>query len=144
MEKSARGIGKALKMGLIWGLAWFGAGMVILIGFLLTTGSNQADVPFPLGFGAIGFFGGVIFSLLLEFLGSSPRFEQISLQRIAAWGAAAGLILSVGFVSLVAAVSEGPEFLENLIFLAPIFAAAGAACAGVSLAIARKTKRATF
>jgi hypothetical protein len=127
-------------MGLTWALAWFGAGMVIMLGLLLTTGSTGADVPYPLGFGMLGFFAGVTFSGVLGILGGTRRFDQMSLPRFAGWGAAGGFLLSAGFVSIVALVAEGPAFLENLVFLGPIFAGVGAVCAAGSLAIARKAE----
>ena len=65
MEKWLRRIRGAFKMGLTWAAAWFGAGMVILLGFLLLTGSTGADVPYPIGFGAFGFIAGVTFSGVL-------------------------------------------------------------------------------
>lgn len=41
----------ALGPGLTWGFAWFAAGMALL----LVVGPDTADVPFPLGFGFLGF-----------------------------------------------------------------------------------------
>ncbi|MGD2120966.1 MAG: hypothetical protein PVJ76_04440 [Gemmatimonadota bacterium] len=139
MKKWLRRIRGAVGMGLTWALAWFGAGMVIMLGLLLTTGSTGADVPYPLGFGMLGFFSGVAFSGVLGVLGGSRRFDQMSLPRFAGWGAAGGFFLSAAFVSVVS-FTEGATFLQNLVFLGPLFAAAGAGCAAGSLAIARKAK----
>lgn len=139
MRKWLRRVRGAIGMGLAWAFAWFGAGMVMLLGFLLTTGSTGADVPYPLGFGMLGFFGGVTFSAVLGVLGGSRRFDQMSLPRFAGWGAAGGFLLAAGFVSVVAFV-EDITFMQNLVVLGPIFAAAGAVCAGGSLAIARKAE----
>lgn len=55
MKSWLRRIRGAIGMGLTWALAWFGAGLVIMLGVLLLTGSTGADVPYPLGFGMIGF-----------------------------------------------------------------------------------------
>ena len=65
MQKWRRRIRGAIGMGLTWAAAWFGAGMVMLLGLLLATGSTGADVPYPLGFGAFGFVAGVTFSGVL-------------------------------------------------------------------------------
>jgi hypothetical protein len=113
--------------------------MVLLVGLLLTTGSTGADVPYPLGFGAFGFVAGVTFSGVLGLIEGRRRFDQMSLPRFAGWGAAGGLILSTAFVSAVAFV-EDPSFMWNLLVLGPIFAGAGAICAGGSLAIARRAE----
>ena len=65
MKKWLRRIRGAIGMGLTWAVAWFGAGMIMLLGLLLVTGSTGADVPYPLGFGAFGFVAGVTFSGVL-------------------------------------------------------------------------------
>jgi len=104
---------------------------------LLVVGFGAADVPFPLGFGMLGFFAGVTFSVVLVIAESRRRFDQMSLPRFAGWGAVGGLLLSVMFVLAVAALAEGTTFILNLVFLGPLFAAAGAASAAGSLALAR-------
>lgn len=123
-------------MGLTWGLAWFGAGMVMLLGFLLTTGSTGADVPYPLGFGVLGFVAGVTFSGVLGLMEGRRRFDQMSLPRFAGWGAVGGFLLAGAFVSVVALAGD-PSLLDDLVFLGPLFAAAGAGSAAGSLALAR-------
>lgn len=133
MRKWLRRIRGAIGMGLIWALAWFGAGLALL----LVVGFGAADVPFPLGFGMLGFFAGVTFSGVLVIAESRRRFDQMSLPRFAAWGGVGGLLLSVMFVLAAAALSEGTTFILNLVFLGPLFAAAGAASAAGSLALAR-------
>jgi hypothetical protein len=138
MKKWWKRIRGAVGMGLTWAAAWFGAGMILLLG-LLVTGIPGADVPFPLGFGAFGFVAGVIFSGVLGVLESSRRFEQMSLPRFAGWGALGGFLLATIFVSGVAIV-EDPAFFGNLLFLGPIFAVAGAGSAAGTLALARRAK----
>ncbi len=65
VENTLRRLRGAFGMGLTWAAAWFGAGMLLLLGCLLVTGSTGADVPYPLGFGAFGFVAGVTFSGVL-------------------------------------------------------------------------------
>jgi hypothetical protein len=120
-------------MGLAWGLAWFAAGMVLLF----IVGPDAADVPFPLGFGALGFLAGVSFSGVLGLVEGRRRFDQMSIPRFAGWGAVGGFLFSTLFVSAVA-LAEDPSFLWNLTFLGPIFAAAGGGSAAGSLALARR------
>lgn len=130
MKKWLRRLRGAVGLGLAWAAAWFGAGMVMMLGFLLVTGSTGADVPYPLGFGLLGFLGGVLFSGVLGVAEGRRRFEQMSLPRFALWGGAGGLLLAVIFVPV--AGLGGEAFL-----LGPIFALAGAGCAAGSLALAR-------
>ena len=127
MKKWLRRIRGAIGMGLTWALAWFGAGMVLL----LIIGPDAADVPFPLGFGMFGFFAGVMFSSVLGLVEGRRRFDQMSLPRFAGWGAVGGLLLSTIFV-LVSDVGGGV-----LLVLGPVFALSSAACAAGSLALAR-------
>jgi len=134
-----RRIRGAIGMGLTWGAAWFAAGMVMMLGFLLTTGSTGADVPYPLGFGALGFVAGVTFSGVLGVVGRHRRFDEMSLPRFAAWGAGGGFLFSVAFVVAVTLVDD-PNFLSNLVVLGPVFAAAGAGCAAGALTLARRAE----
>jgi len=126
-------------MGLTWAAAWFGAGMIMLLGALLLTGSTGADVPYPLGFGALGFIAGVTFSGVLGLVEGRRRFDQMSMPRFAGWGAAGGLLFSAIFVSVVS-LWEGPAFIGNLMILGPVFAAAGAGCSAGILALARRAE----
>lgn len=57
MRKWLRRIRGALGMGFTWAAAWFAAGFVPRWVF----GVN-ADLPFPLLFGGLGFIAGVTFS----------------------------------------------------------------------------------
>jgi hypothetical protein len=134
MNKWLRRIRGAIGMGLAWAAAWFGAGMVMMLGFLLITGSTGADVPYPLGFGLFGFFGGVLFSGFLGVAEGRRRFEEMSLLRFALWGGAGGLLLAVIFVPVAGLGGEA-------LLLGPLFALAGAACASGSLALARMVER---
>jgi hypothetical protein len=133
MKKLMRRARAALGMGIAWGLAWFGAGMVLL----LIVGTDAADVPFPLGFGFLGFLAGALFSVILGLVERGRGFHQLSLPRFAGWGAAGGLLFAILFVLIVTLTGAG-ALLDDLVFLGPLFAAAGAASAGGALALARR------
>lgn len=128
MEKWRRRIRGAIGMGLTWAFAWFGAGMVLL----LIVGPDAADVPFPLGFGMLGFFAGTAFSGVLGLAEGRRSFDQMSLPRFAGWGALGGLLFAGVFVLLAGIGAQG------LLILGPVFAGASAACAAGSLALARR------
>lgn len=133
MKRRLRRIRAALGMGVAWGLAWFAAGMVLL----LFVGTDAADVPFPLGFGLLGFLAGALFSLILGAVARGHTFHQLSMPRFVGWGAAGGLLFSVIF-ALTVTVAGGGALLDDLVFLGPLFAAAGATSAGSALALARR------
>lgn len=134
MRSWVRRVRGAIGMGLTWALAWFAAG----IGLLLIVGPDAADVPFPIGFGAIGFLVGVTFSAVLRVGEGRRSFEQMSLPRFAAWGAVGGLVASALFVGAVALSGDSSI---HILELGPVFALAGAACAAGSLALARWATR---
>lgn len=137
MTKWMRRLRGAIGTGVVWGAAWFGAGMLMLLTLLLTTGSTGADVPYPLAFGALGFMAGVAFSLVLGFAERRRRFEEMSMRRFAAWGTTGGLALATVFVSAVSLLDD-PAFLQNILVLGPVFALAGAGSATGTLALARR------
>ncbi|MDQ6636032.1 MAG: hypothetical protein M3Z10_14870 [Gemmatimonadota bacterium] len=127
MRKWLRRIRGAIGIGFTWAAAWFVAGLVPRWVF----GSN-ADVPFPLVFGVLGFIAGVTFSGLLVLTEGRRRFDQISLPRFATWGAMGGLLLSALFAK-AASLGWG-----DVLAIAPTFALASAVCASGSLAVARR------
>ena len=132
MGRLWRRIRAALGMGAAWGATWFAGGMALL----LVVGPDAADVPFPIGFGFLGFLAGTLFSGILSLAAGGRRFDELSMPRFAGWGAAAGLIFSVLFVTVTGLVGAA-SLLDDLVYLAPLFAAAGAGSAGGSLALAR-------
>jgi hypothetical protein len=95
----------------------------------------NADVPFPLVFGVLGFIAGVAFSAVLVLTEGRRRFDQMSHPRFAAWGAVGGLLLSAIFTR-VASLGAG-----DVLMIAPTFALACAASASGSLALARRAAR---
>jgi hypothetical protein len=114
-------------MGITWGAVWFAVGLVPRWVF----GIN-ADVPFPLVFGALGFVAGITFSGLLALIEGRHGFDQLSLPRVAGWGALGGLLVSSLFAKVV---SLG---WSDVLAIAPTFAVACVVCASGSLALARR------
>src|SRR5690242_5964279 len=93
MRTWLRRIRGAIGMGFAWAAAWAAVGFVPRWIF----GIN-ADLPFGLLFGGLGFIAGVTFSGLLVLTEGRRRFDQMSLPRFAAWGAMGGLLLAALFV----------------------------------------------
>ena len=130
MRKWLRRVRGAIGMGFAWGAAWFVAGLVPrwVFGF-------NADVPFPLVTGVLGFTAGVIFFAVLALTEGRRGFDELSLPRFAAWGAVGGLLLSALFAR-AASLGGG-----DVLVVAPTFALACAVCASGSLALARRAER---
>lgn len=131
MEKWIRRIRGAVGMGLMWALAWFAAGMALL----LVVGPGAADVPFPLGFGLLGFLAGTTFSAVLSLVEGRRRFDQLSLPRFATWGGLGGVLFSLMFIPVA---SLG---WDMVLVLGPVFGLSGAGCAAGALALARTADR---
>jgi hypothetical protein len=134
MKNWWRRIRASVGMGLIWGVAWFGAGIL-----LARVPGFHSDLPFALLFAPLGFVTGIIFSGILMGIEGRRGFDRASLSRYAAWGAASGLLLSGVFV-LGAALRGAALWGEFLVFGPPL-AIASAVCAAGSLAIARRADR---
>lgn len=127
MRQWLRRIRGAVGMGVTWGIAWSGAGFVLAV----ATGF-KADAPFPIIFGVLGFVAGVTFSAFLALTEGRRRFDEMSLRRFAAWGAAGGVVLGAVFAR-AASLGWG-----DVLAIVPTFALASAVCASGSLAVARR------
>ena len=134
MKTWGRRIRAALGMGLTWGAAWFGAGLL-----LARVPGFYSDLPFALLFAPLGFVTGVVFSGLLVAIEGRRRFDRMSLSRFAGWGAVSGLLLSGIFV--VGAALRGQSIWAEFLVFGPPLAIASAVCAASSLAMARRAER---
>jgi hypothetical protein len=134
MTNWGRRIRAAIGMGLTWGAAWFGAGIL-----LARVPGFNSDLPFALLFAPLGFVTGVIFSGILVVVGRRRRVDRVSLSRFAGWGVVSGLLLSGIFV--VAAAVRGESLWGELLVFGPSLAMASAVCAAGSLAVARRAER---
>lgn len=134
MKKWGRRIRAAIGMGLTWGAAWFGAGIL-----LARVPGFYSDLPFALLFAPLGFVTGIIFSGILVVIEGRSRFDHMSLSRFAGSGAVSGLLLSGVFV--VGAAFRGGALWGEFLVFGPVLAMAGAVCAAGSLAVARQAER---
>lgn len=134
MKNWGRRIRAAIGIGLTWGAAWFGAGIL-----LARVPGFHSDLPFALLFAPLGFVTGIIFSGILVVIEGRRGFDRMSLWRFAGWGAVSGLLLS-GI--LVGGAALGGETLggEVLVF-GLVLTMASAVCAAGALALARRAER---
>jgi hypothetical protein len=126
MRQWLRRIRGALMVGLTWAVAWgLGGGAVMEV--IVDPDGRIADI-WPMVLGIPGFFAGVLFSVVLSIADRRRRFDELSLPRFGAWGAAAGAVL--GLLG-VAGFGLGGLIVVPLALL-------GAVSACGSLALARK------
>jgi hypothetical protein len=126
MRHWLRRVRGALLVGVTWALAW-GIGGGGLMELIFDRHGRIADI-WPAVLGIPGFFGGIIFSIVLAATERHRRFDELSLPRFGAWGALAGALLGVVGMAVFGA---GP------LVLIP-FGVLGAASASGSLALARQ------
>ena len=100
----------ALGMGVTWGAAWAFVGILIgvslLLGIPMEWFIEVFDAPLP-ALAVPGFVCGAAFSVVLGVAGRRRRFDELSLPRFTAWGAAGGLLVSLLPLS---ALLEGAAF----------------------------------
>jgi|SRR5687768_5084618 len=127
----------ALLMGLIWAVLWVPIALLIS---LIMDPNGSMDEPWILVGAYPGFLSAVVFAMVIGFAERRRRFDELSLTRVAAFGAVAGLL--VGIIPFVAGSNS-----TNLPTWLLIFAIAGpitllsAVSAGGSLALARRAER---
>ena len=90
MKLLMRRVRGALLMGLVWALIW--APAAVLIGLIIDPDGSM-DEMWPAIGAYPGFIGGVAFSVVLGIAARHRRFEELSLGKVAAWGALAGLLV---------------------------------------------------
>jgi len=138
-------------MGLTWAFGWAVAGVSIGVASILLPGLPWSaffevfDAPLP-ALAVPGFFAGVFFSAVLGIAARRRRFSELSLPRVAAWGALGGLLLTLFPFALVAvglASREGSDIgtSQILAVITPLFVLLSALSASVTLIIARAAER---
>jgi O-antigen/teichoic acid export membrane protein len=93
MRQWLRRIRGAVIVGLTWAVGWGLVGFLVMETFVDPHGSI-ADI-WPMVLGIPGFFGGVIFSVMLGMAEGRRRFDELSLARFGVWGAVTGALLGV-------------------------------------------------
>lgn len=129
--KRVRGI---LGTAFTWAIAWIGlgAGLGVLAGFPLRYLPQMA-----LNSSVAGFMAGASFAVILSVAERNHSLEDLSLRRVALWGAVGGLILSVIPMAFGVPV---PYLLGPLVINSGI----GAAMASGSVVLARRGGKRRF
>jgi hypothetical protein len=148
MGNWGRRIRGVVGMGVTWAIAWMLGGLLIGVSSILLPGLPWAaffdvfDAPLP-ALAIPGFVGGTIFSIVLGIAGRRHRFDELSLPRVAAWGALGGVLLSLVPAALVllglATPREGTSAWQLTAIIAGPLTFLCALSAAGSLALARRS-----
>ena len=136
MKKWLRRIRGAVGMGLTWAVVW--AVVAVLIG-LLVDPDGSADEMWPAIGAYPGFLGGVVFSVVLAAAGRRRSLDDLSIGRVAAWGAGAGLLVGILPFTIGDPTTEIPLWQLAGAVIGTITALAAGSAAG-SLALARRVE----
>lgn len=88
----------AMVMGVLWAVAW--ALLSIPMETVIDPRGEIVDI-WPMVLAIPGFLAGTVFALVLVATERQRQFEELSLGRIGAWGAVAGVLLGAGVVALL-------------------------------------------
>jgi hypothetical protein len=134
MGKWLRRIRGAVGMGLTWALVW--APVAVLIG-LFVDPDGSMDEMWPAIGAYPGFLGGVVFSVMLAIAARRRGLDDLSLSRVALWGAGAGLLVGTLPFTIGEPASDRPLWLLATVVIGTITLLSAASAAG-SLALARR------
>ncbi|HEY0674285.1 MAG TPA: hypothetical protein VGD27_18570 [Longimicrobiales bacterium] len=92
MKQWLRHSGRAVLMGLTWGLLW--APVAVLVGMIVDPDGSMDEMWVAIG-AYPGFLAGVLFSALFWLAERRRGVDDLSFSRAGAWGALAGLLVGV-------------------------------------------------
>jgi len=97
----------AIGMGLTWAVGWALGGVLLAAATLVLPewvwrgAARVFDAPAP-ALAVPGFVGGVIFSIVLGIAAQRNRIDDLSVARVAAWGALCGVLVGLVPAAMVA------------------------------------------
>ena len=143
MKSWLRRIRGALGLGLSWGITGFLAGTVLeLLHNLWPNPVGGAFDLWPMALAGPGLLAGRAFSVVLGIAGRRYRFDELSVPRVAAWGAIGGALVSLipaAMVGLGLASANVPLLEITLGILLP-FSVGGAVAAAGTLRLAQMSE----
>ncbi len=117
MKKWLGRIGGAVLMGLTWAVVW--APVAVLIGLIVDPDGSMDEMWVAIGVYS-GFLCGVLFSAVLGIAAGRCGFDELSLSRVGAWGAVAGLLVGVLPFLIGESTSERPPWLLCVVVIGSI------------------------
>lgn len=149
MNKWMKRMRGATATGLTWAAGWAVGGLLIgaaslILPFLPWDAFFEVfDAPLP-ALAIPGFFGGVIFSIVLGLAARGRKFDELSVSQFAAWGALGGLLLSLLPAAMagvgLADLDEGARLWQGIGVIAGPFILLSAISAAGSLILARRAQ----
>lgn len=130
-------------MGLSWAVAGFLAGGVLeLIHNLWPNPVGSAFDIWPMALAVPGLLGGVAFSVVLGIAGRRYRFDELSVPRVAAWGALGGAAISLipGAMVLSGLATPNVPLWEITLGILLPFSVGGAVAAAGTLKLAQMSE----
>lgn len=132
--RRARG---AIGMGVLWAVVW--APVAVLIGTQIIDPTDAHDEMW-LMVGAIpGFLSGVAFSVVLGIAARRRSLGELSIVRVGAWGALAGVL--IGALPMLLGDTGGKPWIGLAATVVASITALSAVSAAGSLAVARRGER---
>jgi hypothetical protein len=143
MKTWLRRVRGAVGMGLTWAVpAWLiGVGIEVIHNVWPSPLGSLVDI-WPAALAYPAFLGGLAFSAVLGIAGRRRSFDELSLPRFAAWGAAGGLLVSLFPVTmgiLGVGTWSAPLWQITAVLAGPLMLG-GAIAASASLALARRAE----
>ena len=134
MKQSLKRIRGAVVMGVIWAAVW--APAAVLIGTGIIDPDNSMDEMWVMVGAIPGFLSGVVFSAVLGVASRRRRLEELSISRVASWGAWAGL--AIGILPFLIGDRGGRPVLPLAAVVITSFTLLSALSAAASLALAQR------
>ena len=134
MKRWVKRVRAAVVLGLVWAAVW--APVAVLVGLIIDPDGSMDEMWVAIG-AYPGFVGGVVFSIVLATAARRRTLAELSLPRVAMWGAAAGLLVgSLPFIFGTPAVGI-PLWVLGATVIGSMTLLSAASAAG-SLALARR------
>lgn len=137
MKRWLRRIRAAIGMGLTWAVVW--APVAIVVGTRIIDPDDSMDEMWWMVGAMPGFLSGVMFSVVLGTVAHRRRLDELSIPRVAGWGALAGLMIGV-LPNVLGDTGGGPWMLQATVLIASFTLLSAASAAG-SLALAQRAQK---
>lgn len=124
-------------MGLTWALVW--APVAVLIGTRIVDPNDSMDEMWWMVGALPGFLSGVTFSVVLSIAARRHKLDELSVARVAGWGAGAGLL--IGILPFLIGDSGGRPWALLATTVITSITLLSAASAAASLALAQRAQK---